>query len=368
MEHVTDERGNRHYIQKKVGEDGQGELYTTKNSDIILRINEDEPLICDNINFLPISDVDKLILPVDYFENGYVLNIPDGFIPLSFAMNEPSALTLKKRLGILTEISKVLTKLHSLPVMYGSMSPARIFISSKPSSGDAALLYSSKMDFAMRFIKESDADLYIAPESKLGQGGTTASDSYTFGALATDLLDGATLTPELTKMLKRTQIDPKNRPKLSDLCKMFMQQFDSIVTCKKCKDDFYFDVTECPGCKSPPPRILKATLYDKVAGATTQRGQKILEFASHRQCFFNYHTDNVLLDSQVIPRIDCMVNVSADRKLHLIFKNLMDKDITVNEKLVESGQASVVALPCELIQISFPLFSETKRYIDMVMV
>lgn len=374
MEPMVDERGNKHYILEKIGTDGQGTLYATKNSDIIIRDSEsDNALLYENIKFLPISGIEKLLLPVDYLEApniGYVLNIPEGFVPLS-SISDLKTIGYKRRLGLLADITKVLVKLHALPVMYGSMSFARILISSKaqgPQASEAYLLYSAKMDFAMGFIEEMDADPYIAPEAQRGLGGTIASDSYSFGALANDLLNGEPMVQGFQELYERSQGDPPARPKISEFYRFFLQQLDLMLSCKKCHADFHYSVKECPGCEAAPPKMLKADIYDNIDGNKITRGFKVLEFASNRQCFWNYHTDNVLLDDKIEPRIDCVLNLSGDRKLHLIFKNLMDKEIIINEKKVPAGQGTVVALPCEMIRIRFKLYSATERYIDMVMV
>lgn len=381
IDNVMDLRGNKHYILDRIGSDGQGVLHATKNNNILVRTARTSPGHkessddrYENVKILPLSDensVDKLLMPIDFLNEpnvGYVLNIPEGFIPLSSLMNEQK-ISYKQRFGILSEVAKILIKLHSMPIMYGSMSPLRIFVS--PKEHIAYLLYSSKMDYTMRFKEETDDDPYIAPETANGQGGTLASDSYAFGALSYDLLThGDTiLAPELKEMLAKTQKEPENRPKIYEFHKMFMQQADQILTCKKCQADFFYDVTECPKCAAPLPKMLKATIYDTVLGTNVSRGLKILEFASQRQCFYNYHTETILMDDPIVPSIDCVLNITEGRKLNLIFKNLMKKEITLNEKPVAAGQATVVPLPCEFIRITVPLHTkEVCRCIDMVMV
>ena len=387
MEPVVDARGNKHYITEKIASDGQGVLYSTKNSDIVVRDAQGRNGDLKRYEYakiLPLSEIENLLLPIDYLEAphvGYVLNIPEGYIPLSsiFSAGNDNAADFyaktggfKRRLGILSEIAKVLIRLHALPIMYGSMAPSRIFITSRAAGTDACLLYSVKMDFSMGFVEEMDADPYIAPEARRGQGGTIASDSYSFAALAYELLtmQGTlnVLPVEFKEIFDRSQLEPLDRPKIVEFYRLFLRQLDMLLSCKKCQADFYYDAEACPKCGSPPPKMLKATIYDQVAESVIDRGFKILEFAANRQCFWNYHTDNVLLDDALEPRIDCVLNISGDRKLHLIFKNLMDKDISINDKTVHAGQGTVVALPCELISIKFKLYSATQRCIDVVMV
>jgi len=376
MDIAQDTHGNKHYILGKMGVDGQGTLYATKNKNIILREAANAET---NPDLIPLSEVDKLLLPIDYLAApnvGYLINIPEDAVPLSHIMSNVEAMLpakgIKRRLIILCEVAKILIKLHSLPVMYGSMSPLRIFLT--PKTDEAYLLYSDKINFSMSFTAESDADPYISPEAKNGKGTTLASDSYTFGALAYDFLtlgqDEDALSDDLKEMLENTQLEkPLKRPKIAEIYKILLRQIDLIVTCKKCNSDFYYNKTECLGCSSPPPRMFKAKIYDKVGESDIPRGLKILEFASHGQFFWNYHTDNTLLTGgRLTPRIHCVLNISEDRKLNLIFKNLMDKKITINDQVVDVGKNALVSLPCELVRITFSLYDKTYRYIDMVMI
>ena len=387
MEPMVDASGNKHYITERIASDGQGVLYATKNTDIIVRDAQGRKGDLKRYNYariLPLSDIENLLLPIDYLEAphvGYVINIPKGYVPLTTMMNAGNDKAedfylktggFKRRLSILAEIAKVLIRLHALPLMYGSMAPGRIFISSRASDMGARLLYSVKMDFSMGFLEEMDADPYIAPEAQRGQGSTIASDSYSFGALVYDLLtmQGTqnVLPAEIKELLDKSQAEPPDRPKIIDFYRLFLQQLDFLLSCKSCLADYYYDNAACPKCGSPPPKTLKATIYDQVEENTIDRGVKILELGANRQCFWNYQTDNVLLDDALEPRIDCVLNVSGDRKLHLTFRNLMDKDININDKTVAAGQGTVVALPCELISIKFNLYAATQRCIDMVMV
>ena len=385
MQSIMDEKGNRHFITGKIGTDGQGILYATKNKDIILRDAEgrvEHAQRYDNAKLLPLSEIENLLLPMDCLKEpniGYTLNIPNNFAPLSTIMNpggKPDFYIktggFKRRLEILTNISKILIKLHSLPCIYGSMSPNRIFISSKVINGEAFLLYSVKIDFIMNFAQEKDSDTYIAPEASRGRGGGFSSDSFAFGALSGDLLtmDGAydIVDPKIKELLKKSQSEPSKRPKMSEFYKTFFYSLDSLVSCKKCHNTFFYKTKLCPNCQNPVPKLIKAVIYDKVGESNIERAVKILEIATHRQCFFNYHTDIVLLDDDIVPRIDCMLNVSADRKLNLIFKNLMDKEISVNDKSITPSQATLVPLKGKMIRIKFKLYSKIERHIDMVMI
>jgi serine/threonine protein kinase len=250
------------------------------------------------------------------------------------------------------------------------LSPNRVFISAKNNS--VILLASVQMSGMMSFANERGGDEYSAPEAGNGRR-TMQSDIYALGAFAYDFLtlNGELIPtdmPELLEMLKLSRAyNADKRPKIIELYRCFLQQLDILLSCKTCKNDFVYTAKSCPDCDTPLPKMFKARLYDKAAELQIDRGTKVIEFAATRQCFWNYHTDNVLLRDSVEPRIDCALNISADKKLRFIFKNLMEKEIEINGNPVAPGAASIVALPVEQIQIAFKLHTSTTRHIDMVM-
>lgn len=373
---VEDQNGNKYEITEKIGTDGQGSIFATTEKNVIIRKSDRESDLArfEHTKLMPLSEIDTLLLPQAYLaapDIGYVIHIPEGYMPLSSVMDSddtgPSG-GLKWRLGVLAAVAKVLIKLHGIPVMYGSMSPERIYVPTK--IGEAALLYSAKMDYAMRFLEEYDWDPYVAPESMNGRGGTIKSDSYALGSLAYDLLAPEELGPNFRKLLDSTSLEPALRPSVSELYKALLQYSDMFVTCKKCLTDFYYYAEECPICAAPPPMMIQAAIYDQVAYNVYNRGVKIIEYASYSQYFFSYHTDNAIIGGNIDtdPRIECVIKATDDHNLHLTVKNLMDKEITVNNNLVASGDSTEVDMPCELVRINFPLYSETKRFIDMITV
>ena len=380
MKQVTDDKGYKYSVKEEIGSDGQGKLYSTNNANVIIREAEGvDPKEYDNVKVLPISNIKKLILPDNYIGNsGYVLKIPESFVPLSNLMKHGakddfyiSTGGLKRRLDILAGIAQVLNELHAIPVMYGSMAPCRIFIDSDVSHNDAYLLYSKKMDFSMSFREETDEDPYISPEAKKGMGSTLACDSYTFAALASDLLTNYNtqiISPALNELLNKAGREPGQRPAMLELHKTLLKELDLLIKCKKCMQDFYFETAKCPICKAELPRLIKASIYDESEGKILDRGTKVWEFAVGIQSLYNYHTDNVLTGDTIESRIDCAINVSRDRKVSFIIKNLMEKEIFVNKKPLPTRQATLIQLPCESIDISYPLFSSVKRCINLVMI
>ena len=385
MEKLIDERGNTHSLTMQLGKDGQGTLYATKNPTVVIRDSQDregDRLLYDDVKLLPLSEVDNILLPDCCLRKpsvGYSLNIPEGFAPLSNIMssdknNESLYLKtggVKRRLGLLVNLAKILAELHGLAVMYASMSPNRVFISNDNSSNLVYLLYSVKMSCFMSFKVDDDGDPYMAPEAKSGKGACLAGDVYAYAALARDLLTDYETRPIITDgisaLFRQAFGSADKRPTIMDFYTLFTKTSDCLLTCQKCGTGFLSDAPKCPACSAAPPKMMEACIYDIISETRVDRGVKILEFAPGRQCFWNYHTESALLCETPKPAIDCAFNISADKKLHFIFKNLMDKPITLNEKTVAPGQSGAVALPAKKILISYKLCANTERFIEMAM-
>ena len=385
-ESIYDAKGNIHHLTQQIGTDGQGALYLTSNGGVILRMSPERESDCqryDDAKLLPLSHIDNICMPIEYLQKphiGYLITLPEDFVPLRTLVDVTKGQTptdfytrsggTKWRLHLLADLAKTLHNLHALPVMYGSMSLDRVFIPPKTINPTIRLLYSVKMDCSMTFQEEHDEDPYTAPES--GQGQTSLlSDSYAFSALAYDVL---TLSKELEKVItpefkaiftQAAEPTPTLRPKMINFYRAFLQQLDMLVTCKKCRLDFLY-APACPFCQDSPPKVLKAVIYDQVEQTRIDRGLKVFEFAIMQHFFWNYHTDNILLHDSIEKSIESAISISADKKLTLMLKNLMDKDIFVNDIHLEPGQETNIALPCERILVSFKLYSSVTRYIDMV--
>ena len=388
MESFIDEYGNTHYTDGQIGSDAEGVLYRTKGEGV---------LVCDagakaeyrqkymDARLLPLESVENIIMPSVYLKEpsvGYVMLTPKDFSPLSEIMNtahnkqEFYAKTggLKRRVLLMAELAKTLHILHSLPCMYGSLSPFRLFITNDHDKSELLLLYSQNMTATMPFSSDAEADGYSAPESKKGMA-TILSDVYSFGKLAYDLI---TLEGNLGDIIDNTahladilalavSDDPYKRPLMPDIYKNLLQLRDLLVSCQECRHDFVYVDRSCPFCKKRLPKILKAKIYDKVENREINRGHKVFELTPGvQQCFWNYHTDHVLFKDLVEPRIGCMAGLTTSKKLRFVIKNLMQKSINVNEKVLTPGQTDAIPLPGESINISFPLHAKIFRHIEMV--
>ena len=388
MESLIDENGNAHYIGSQIASDGQGTLYRTKGEGILVcdanaRIEHRQKYI--DARLLPLESIDNIIMPSVYLREpavGYVILTPKDFSPLSELMNSGQDKQefftrtggLKRRVLLMAELAKTLHILHSLPCMYGSISPHRVYIPSDTDKTGLFLLYSINMSATMPFSFKEDTDGYTAPESKKGMA-TIRSDVYSFGKLAYDLL---TLEGAFSDVLDNSEgmadllalavsDDPYKRPMMPDLYKNLLQLRDLLVSCQACRRDFVCVGKLCPYCNKRLPKILKAKIHDKVINRKIDRGHRVFELIPGvQQCFWNYHTEHVLFRDSVEPSIGCMAGITSSKKLRFIIKNMMQKKLKVNEKVLTPGQTTAIPLPCDSINISFPLHTLVYRHIEMV--
>ena len=388
MEYFIDENGNRHYTAGQIASDGQGVFYRAKGEGVFIcdssAIHGQKHKYID-AKLLPLESVENIIMPCAYLKEpyaGYIMLVPGDFSPLTEIMNhshnkrEFYAKTggLKRRVLLMAELAKTLHMLHSVPCMYGPVMPHRMFIPTAANKTELFLLYSVNMTATMPFTAQEESNRYAAPEAKNGVA-TIHSDVYSFGRLAHDLftmegtfgetLDNSTRLRETLTLAMSD--DPYRRPVMPDLHKCFLRVSDLLVSCKNCHRDFMYLDNKCPFCKKRLPKILKARIYDRVENKKVERGQKVFElYPGIQQCFWNYHTEHVLYRDSAEPRIGCMTGISSSKKLHFIVKNLMNKDLKANGKLLAPGQTSAITLPCESIKISFLLHAAVYRHIEMV--
>jgi len=386
MEQKTDEKGNIHIIKELLGEDGQGKLFSTQNAGVILResVPNSDCVRYDDVKLLPLGGIENIILPGHYLsEAGYIMAVAEDYVPLSTIMttdeeaDEPSKFYvqtggLKRRLALLADLAKTLLKLHSLPCMYGGLSPVRILISSDPAKRDVLLLYSVNMTATIPLPCDDDNEPYIAPEARNGLA-SLHSDVYSFGALAQDLLTAKntvplTSTDEFCEMLKQAVSETASeRPRLINIYRLLMTEMDSLLTCQGCGADFHYTAESCFACDDKPSKALKGTIYDMVNEERIDRGVKIFEFSTNKQTIFSHLTDLALFGDKIEPRIDCVIN-RAGKKLHFISKNMMDKDIIVNDETLAPEKAKAIPLPTQMIRIEFTLHTSVTRRIDLVII
>ena len=388
MKSFIDENGNKYYAKEQLASDEQGELYLTRGEGVVVcyaySSEEDRQRYID-AKLLPLESVENIIMPSVFLKEptvGYVMLLPKDFSPLSDLLNpkenkqEFYAKTggLKRRLLLMAELAKTFHILHSLPCMYGRLSPHRVFIPNDNDKTEIFLLYSTNMTSTMPFSSETETNGYTAPESKNGMA-TIRSDVYSFSKLVYDVLtlngafcDIVNNSSQLADMLARSASeDPNSRPMMPDIYKSLLQLSDMLVSCQNCRRDFVYVGKRCPFCKKRLAKMLKAKIFDMVEDRKIERGNKIFELTPGvQQCFWNYHTEYVLFRDSIEPGIGCMAGISSSKKLRFIIKNLMQKDLIVNEKKLAPAETTAIPLPVGSINISFPLHSLVYRHIEMV--
>lgn len=387
MNTYEDDRGYVHTTEETFGVDGQGSLYTTKNRGILLRLFDaewDVKPILEECKLLPLDRVDRLIRPSAFLStppttlNGCIFTVPEDFVSLRAMLDkDPNENTrefytrtggLKRRLNIAMYIARILLQLHSLPVMYGSIAPERILVSSDPKNAEAFLLYSTGLSYSMNFAGRNDKDPYTAPETAVGQSSTIASDVSAFALMAYDLL---TLRGEiplendaLQQLFDNAAQDTAVRPKLSAFYKAFSAWDDSLCICATCKADIS-PASSCGQCGAEATRFIKAVIYDRLEHGELHRYTKFFPFGKEIQHFNTSHTGNLLFHEAPERAIDFVLNVSPDKKLRLIFKNIQKKTITIDGKPIAENQSFVVALPKDVIEMAVPMHPQATRRIDI---
>ena len=388
MKSFIDENGNKHYAKEQLASDKQGVLYLTRGEGVVIcdasNSEEDNQKYID-AKLLPLESVENVIMPSLYLKEpsvGYVMLLPKDFSPLSDLLspeeNKQEFYTktggLKRRLLLMAELAKTFHILHSLPCMYGRLSPHRVFVPNDNDKTETLLLYSINMTATMPFSSEADANGYTAPESKNGMA-TIRSDVYSFSKLAYDVLtlngafsDIVDNSSHLADMLAlAASDDPNSRPMMPDIYKSLLQLRDMLVSCQDCRRDFVYVGKRCPFCKKRLAKMLKAKIIDVVEDRKIERGNKMFELTPGvQQCFWSYHTEHILFRDSIEPSIGCMAGISSSKKLRFIIKNLMQKDLNVNEKILAPTETIAIPLPSGIINISFPLYSLVYRHIEMV--
>jgi len=175
MKKIVDEFGNVFYVDKEIGRGGQGVVYITKDKEIVIKealkngnIIEDEQDInsfnkkIKNLTYKPIPFDIKIAKPLSTLKNkaGYTMKMLNGMeplkklIPQELSKNEVEKITIpsfleefakkskrdaillsyflktggfRKRLSILSNIAKVLYRLHLNGLVYFDISHNNIF-------------------------------------------------------------------------------------------------------------------------------------------------------------------------------------------------------------------------------------------------
>jgi eukaryotic-like serine/threonine-protein kinase len=218
---LIDEEGHKHFIEKKLGQGGQGAVYTTKDKNIVIKVVLDETgnIVknekkyneyknnIDEIRILNLSkkiNVAKPILMLEKPYNGYIMRLVSDMMPIKKIMipEKEEGLSefykktggLERRLKVLKNLASILLKLHSQSIVYADISPENIFISSDLDYNEVWLIDADNMRYQIDFTKPIYTPGYGATEIVKGiSSNNTYSDIYSFALLAYELL--TTISP-----------------------------------------------------------------------------------------------------------------------------------------------------------------------------
>jgi serine/threonine protein kinase len=226
-----DQFKNTHYIKTELGRGGQGIVYTTRDTDTVIKIAlENEKPIKDNkkienfhrkvkkLIYKPIPLDINIAKPLSVLENeaGYVMHLLSGMEPFSklfpcelskdeaeqmkipeflkelYEKDERSAFCfthylntcgLRKRLYSLSRVAIVLMRLHSRGLVYSDLSHNNIFIN----NDEIPLVYLIDAD-NIEYDKTNRSIVYTpdyeVPEVVKGEANSLYSDIYSFSILS----------------------------------------------------------------------------------------------------------------------------------------------------------------------------------------
>jgi DNA-binding helix-hairpin-helix protein with protein kinase domain len=208
--YITDEHGTVYELDRKLGEGGQGKVYSVKNGRYAIKVlqqanQSQREELRRQIKLVRQLDLTGLNIarPIALLKEprlGYVMELLTGMEPLSNLIPTPLQFKeidnlvewylqgggLGRRLRLLAKCAEIFSKLHAKGLVYGDPSPNNIFISSSNNSDEVWLIDSDN-------LRSEDAAIasrlrttpYAAPEIELGISGTnTLTDAHAFAVIA----------------------------------------------------------------------------------------------------------------------------------------------------------------------------------------
>ena len=214
-EKIVDLNGNEHIIEKRIGGGGQGDIYSTKDPSIALKINkkDDNNELFETLIRLPIPRNINITLPIAILKekSGYVMAFLEKMIPfeksfgknLSYQKDEIISSWLKsfnkeetetmfndfynyqktggklKRLLAYLKCGIVMAKLHTNGLVYCDFSTNNVFISENRKYNNVYFIDADNLNF-QEYTKRQGyyTPWFAAPEVIAGGGCTYYSDDY----------------------------------------------------------------------------------------------------------------------------------------------------------------------------------------------
>lgn len=213
---VIDEDNHEYFIEKKLGEGGQGAVFKIKGQNLVCKVLLDNNgnVLQDNAKYKEfrsnLEEVKVLNLPAsihisrpEYFLKkpycGYIMELMDGMISLNDIIipNDGEKISefykrtggLLRRIKILRTIAGILETLARESIVYADLSPNNIYISEDIHEAEVWIIDSDNMRYTIDFSKSICTPSYAAPEIFSGRRNNDYfSDSYSFAIIAFQFL------------------------------------------------------------------------------------------------------------------------------------------------------------------------------------
>ncbi len=209
---VEDNNGNKYYLDSILGQGGQGMVCRTQDKNLAIKflISDDKivenekkyNLFQDKINDVVIMNFDKdikLCKPEIMLKKpmcGYVMKLLSDLKPINRLIYDANSDgnfndyyiksgSLKKRLEVLLELSRTLSRLHSKGVVYCDISQNNVFYSDTNNFSNVWLIDCDNLKFTADAKKGIFTPGYGAPEIEANvTSNTIYSDCFSFAILA----------------------------------------------------------------------------------------------------------------------------------------------------------------------------------------
>lgn len=213
-EYIADEHGTVYELGFKLGEGGQGKVYSVKNGRYAIKVLQQANQLQREglrrqiklVRQLDLTGL-KIARPIALLKEprlGYVMELLTGMEPLSNLIPTPLQFReldnlvewylqgggLGRRLRLLAKCAEIFSKLHSKGLVYGDPSPNNIFVSSSNKSEEVWLIDSDNLRYEDSAIASRlRTTPYAAPEIELCITGTnTLTDAHALAVIAVKTL------------------------------------------------------------------------------------------------------------------------------------------------------------------------------------
>lgn len=214
---VVDEDGNKHYLDKQIGQGGQGAVWRTADPNILVKMKINsvtgEPIVdeaeyekykrnLDEVRILDIPFKLHVAKPASILAKpycGYTMRMLNDMKPIKYWIRpydgetDPAAFYrntggLRHRLELLTGMAEIFANLRYHSAVYSDLSPENVFVSENLNSKEVWLIDADNMRYRFDVNRSVYTPGYEAPEIENGHVNTVFSDEYSFAVLAHEIL------------------------------------------------------------------------------------------------------------------------------------------------------------------------------------